>query len=193
LNQRLEADAISLRAVPGADVRVDDQLLKLLDSDSVLTLADGKRYILLELPHEVLIDLTLLITELSARGLCAILSHPERHMGICRSPEVLIPWIEQGALLQVTAGSLVGAFGPTAEKMAWDLISANIVSLIATDAHDPVHRPPMMNVAIDALAKRLGHAVARRLCIENPLAVLEGRPMPSSQHPSASSMRWGGR
>jgi len=194
LNQQLQADGISLHAVPGADVRVDDQLLKLLDGDHVLTLADGKRFVLLELPHEVLIDLTLLIGELSARGICAIISHPERHMGICRSPEALIPWIEQGALLQVTAGSLVGGFGPVAEKMAWDLISANLVSLVATDAHDPVHRPPMMNMAIDALAKRLGHAVARRLCIENPLAVLEGRPMPSTQHPSSSSsMRIGGR
>jgi len=106
---------------------------------------------------------------------------------------VLIPWIEQGALLQVTAGSLVGGFGPIAEKMAWDLVSANLVSLVATDAHDHVHRPPMMNAAIDALAKRLGHAVARRLCIENPLAVLQGQPMPSNQHPSSSSMRLGGR
>jgi protein-tyrosine phosphatase len=193
LSETLTSEGIPLAVVPGADVRVDDQLLKLLDDGHILTLADARRYILLELPHETLIDLTSLIGELRKRGICAIVSHPERHAEICRCPEALLPWLEEGALLQVTAASLVGGFGPVAEKMVWQLIGANLVSLVASDAHDSDCRPPMMTFAIDAIIKRLGHAVARRLCIENPLAVLVGQPVVAPQHASSGAARFGGR
>lgn len=193
LNQRLQSDGVALRIVPGADVRVDDQLLKLLDDDHILTLADDKRYLLLELPHDVLIDLTSLIGELSDRGISAVISHPERHAGICRHLEILFPWMERGAFLQITAGSLTGDFGPMAERIAWRLVTANLVSLVATDAHDHLQRLPLMTLAIEALVRRVGHAVARRICIDNPQAVLQGRPLVSSGQFAMRAMRQGAR
>jgi protein-tyrosine phosphatase len=54
------------------------------------------------------------------------------------------------------------------------MLEHGLVAIIATDAHDTAHRPPSMSAAIDAIAARLGHAVARRLCVENPLKVLRG-------------------
>jgi len=174
LTDLLALSEIPLTIVPGADVRVDDQLVALLTADEIMTLADGNASILLELPHETMIDLRPLIRQLISRGITPVVSHPERHREIARKPGLVLPWLEIGACLQVTAGSLRGMFGPPAERAAWQLLEAGLVSLIASDAHGMERRAPGMSDAIDILTKRLGHAVARRLCIENPLRVLQG-------------------
>jgi protein-tyrosine phosphatase len=186
LNRRLREDGIAINVVPGAEVRVDDQLLSNLDNDQVLTLTNGNKYILLELPNEIIFDLTSLICDLSDRGVTVVVAHPERYRELTRRPKLLSSWIDSGAILQLTAASLVGGFGPVAQRMGWDLIESNLASLVATDAHDCLKRPPVMSRAIDAIAHRLGHPVARRLCVENPQAILDGRPIPPPHQRSLS-------
>jgi protein-tyrosine phosphatase len=192
LADQLAALDIPLTVVPGADVRVDDRLIERLSADEILTLADGHAYILLELPHDTMIDLRPLIHQLKSRGLTPILSHPERHRDIAKKPELVLPWLQIGALLQVTAGSLAEIFDSHAERAAWQLIEAGMVSLIASDAHGMERRPPAMSVAIDILGNRLGHAVARRLCIENPHRVLQGEPIVPPRMSGRSALRRGG-
>jgi protein-tyrosine phosphatase len=174
LSAVLVAEAVPLRVLPGADVRVDDRLSDLLAAGRLSTLGDGGAFLLLELPHESLVDLTRPIADLTARGITPILTHPERNESLGRRPEPMVPWLAAGMVLQVTAGSLLGQFGPLAERAAWQMVEAGQVALVATDAHDAAQRPPSMTGAIAALSKRVGHAVARRLCIENPMKVLAG-------------------
>ena len=174
LRRALWGANVPLDVRAGADVRVDPKLLPLLKDDQVLTLADGHRYVLLERPHEVLINLQPLINALVREGICPIVSHPERHHVLGRQPIHLLQWLECGALLQVTAGSLLGDFGDRAAQSAWDWLGSGLVSFVATDAHGVAIRPPRMAAAADAIVERLGHAVARRVCIENPNRVLRG-------------------
>ena len=174
LSAVLAAEHVPLRVLPGGDVRVDDALIDELAADHVLTLGDGRAYVLLELPHESLIDLGRLVVELTSAGLTPVLSHPERNGPLARRVDPALPWLASGMVMQVTAGSLVGQFGPLAERAGWQMIEQGLVAIVATDAHDVDRRPPSMSAAIDAIAGRLGHAVARRLCLENPLKVLGG-------------------
>src|SRR5205814_2128665 len=51
----LEQRRMPLRVVAGAEVRVDPRIPQFLDEDRILTLADGKKYLLLELPTAVAI------------------------------------------------------------------------------------------------------------------------------------------
>ena len=57
LNETLKSEDIPLTVLPGGDVRVDERICQLLEADRILTLADGGRYILLELPHEIFINI----------------------------------------------------------------------------------------------------------------------------------------
>lgn len=174
LQCELRGADIPLNVRPGADVRIDPKLVALLKSDEILTLADGHKYLLIELPHEVLINLQPLVAALVGEGVCPILSHPERHPVLMRQPLHLLAWLERGALLQVTAGSLIGDFGGEAERCAWDWLGSGLVSFVASDAHGIERRPPRMSEAAAAISRQLGHAVARRVCLENPLRVLRG-------------------
>jgi protein-tyrosine phosphatase len=159
---------------------VDERICQLLEADKILTLADGGRYILLELPHDVFIDIELLIGSLASMGVQTIVSHPERHRVLARDPKVLLKWLSRGAHLQVTGGSLLGEFGSTAYKAAWHFLDAGWVSFVATDAHDLAGRRPCMKTAFNRIGSELGDAVARKVCIENPLRVLEGRDIQMS-------------
>lgn len=175
LNGELESNGIDLCIVPGGDVRVDERICRLIEEDKVLTLADKGKYILLELPHEIYIDIDPLLIELSAMGIQPILSHPERHPIIARQPERLLKWLARSAHMQVTCASLLGDFGSGPQTTAWHLLRMGWISFVATDSHDVSGRRPRMKAAFECISARLGPAIARLVCIENPLRVLQGK------------------
>jgi len=185
-NEELKNSGIALTVMPGADVRVDERICELLEADKILTLADGGKYILLELPHEVFIDITTLIMQLASMGIQVIISHPERHPVLVQQPEILNKWLEQSAQFQVTSASLLGQFGPAARRAAWNFLTSGWASLVATDSHDADQRKPCMKAAFERISIELGEDTARLVCIENPLRVIKGQyivPMDSIESP----------
>jgi len=174
LQASLSESNIPLSIAPGGDVRVDHRLTSMLNDDEICTLADTARYLLLELPHETYIELRNLVSAFRENGRTIIVSHPERHMVLSRKPDAILPWLENGAVLQVTAGSLLGHFGATAESVAWKWLEQGQVQLVATDAHNISSRPPTLTLAINRIAQRLGESVAKCVCVENPRRVLHG-------------------
>jgi protein-tyrosine phosphatase len=114
------------------------------------------------------------IVALVERGVQPLMTHPERHRYLANSVERLQTWNEAGAALQITAGSLLGDFGSLARQEAWRLVHAGLVSLVATDAHDALRRPPRLTAAIEALADEIGAEGAQAMGVENPLRVFEG-------------------
>jgi protein-tyrosine phosphatase len=177
LNRALMVEGIPLQVFPGGDVRIDERLVQLIREDHVLSLADRGVYVLLELPHETFIDLTMLIAQLVKIGRRPIVSHPERQRHLTTNPRLIEPWLRGGAELQITAGSLTGDFGDTALRAGWYWLETGAAALVASDAHDAKARPPRMTKAIELIARRLGEDVARRVCGENPWRLLQGRPL----------------
>jgi protein-tyrosine phosphatase len=88
---------------------------------------------------------------------------------------LLLKWLERSAHVQVTCASLLGDFGSGPQTVAWHLLSMGWTSFVATDAHNVRGRPPRMKAAFHQISSRLGRALARLVCIENPLRVLQGR------------------
>jgi protein-tyrosine phosphatase len=169
----LEAAGVPLRVLPGADVRVDEELVKQIQADQVLTLGDRRKHALLELPHEAYFEPWGLLSALESIGIQSILSHPERHHFLQQHPAAAGGWVEHGVLLQVTAGSLTGDFGEAAQRCGWQLLTQGCVSFLATDAHDCENRPPRMRPALKLITEKLGATPARRL-VENARRVWNG-------------------
>jgi len=175
LNEVLKKQRIPLTVLPGADVRVDERILQLLDFDRILTLADGRKYILLELPHEISVNIEPLLEELATIRVRAIISHPERYTALDRQPSTILKWLKHSAYLQLTASSLLGDFGAEAQRAAWHFLNSGWVTLVATDSHDINLRRPRMRDAFNYISTKLGEDFARLLCIENPLRVVNGQ------------------
>ena len=183
LNFDLTRLGVPLTVSPGADVRVDERLPQMLDDGTVLTLADRRRYLLLEMPHDVFIDISYLLEMLRDRGLRAIISHPERNPLMARHPDLLRSCLEKRAVLQITAGSLVGDFGPLAERSAWGFLADGAEVVVATDAHNLTDRRPRMLAAYALIRDRLGAAAAHRMCRDNPARILAGSDLEASAGP----------
>jgi protein-tyrosine phosphatase len=181
LTSLLADQQIPLDLLPGGDIRVDERLEKLLDAGEVGTIADTGRYLLLELPHELFVDPTPEIEMLLGRNVQAIMTHPERYRYLHGSLSRPQEWVDAGAAIQVTAGSLLGDFGQRAYDHAWQLIRAGLVALVATDAHDTAQRPPRLTAAIELLSQQLGHEATRTIAVDNPLRVIEGAPLRTMQ------------
>jgi protein-tyrosine phosphatase len=175
LNRTLTAESVPLNVLPGADVRLDERMCALLDQGRVLTVADGGAYLLLELPHETFIDPLPLLRRLTERDVRPIITHPERNRFVTARPEAVRQWLRHGAHLQLTAGSLAGDFGASAQRAAWYWLETGQAALVASDAHGIQERPPRLTQAIQLIVKRLGTETARRVCGENPFRVVQGQ------------------
>jgi protein-tyrosine phosphatase len=175
LTRQLQDAGIPLTVLPGADVRVDERIPSLLRDNTVLTLADRGKHLLLELPHDAFIDIEPLLGQLADRRISVIISHPERHPVLAARPEIIAKWSGFGACVQITAGSLLGQFGPAAQQAAGYFLESGFTGIVATDAHDTKHRCPSMKAAFKWITQKLGQDAARRLCIENPKRVIEGK------------------
>ena len=139
---------------------------------------NGHDYLLVELAdYSISPNMQEAFYELRLGGLTPILTHPERNPTLQRDPDRLIPWLRDGLLCQVTAGSVVGDMGKTAQKFAHRLLSKRWVHFLATDAHNTKARPPRMRKAYEVVARKYGAAYADMLCIQNPMSVFEGRPL----------------
>jgi protein-tyrosine phosphatase len=174
LQRRLDEQSIPLDIQPGGDVRIEPDLVRKIVAGEVATLADHRRHVLLELPHEVYFPLDRLLRSLHAAGVAGILSHPERNVGILGQPQVVGPLVDAGCLLQVTAGSLVGTFGPHVRDLAEWLVQQGFVHFIATDAHGAKSRRPLLRRAFERVAELWGERLATELCCENPRRVVDG-------------------
>ncbi|MBN1507146.1 MAG: hypothetical protein JW955_09895 [Sedimentisphaerales bacterium] len=174
LNRELMERGVDLEVLPGAEIRLDERIDRLLAEEEVLTLADRKRHVLLELPSDVFIDIEPLVLGLQSQGIDLVIAHPERNIPLLEQPRLLRRWLGSGVTLQVTAASLTGEFGLRAERAAWRLISEGWAAMIATDAHDHYSDPPRMTAAFELVTASLGRDLAQLLCVENPSRIVRG-------------------
>jgi len=110
-------------------------------------------------------------------GLCPIVTHPERNQLLQSKLPVLAEWVEQGALVQVTAQSLLGKFGKAAKSTAHELMRNGTVHFLASDAHDREYRTTALDAAWRYVESTFSAEAAVRLLEENPRAVLAGTPL----------------
>jgi protein-tyrosine phosphatase len=178
LNQRLAAERIPLRVLPGGDVRIEADMVQKVVRGEVVSLADRRRHVLLELPHDLFFPLGRLIEELSAKHMIGILSHPERNRAIQREPALVPPLVAAGCLMQVTAGSLLGEFGERSQQISEWLLERNLVHFVASDGHNTSSRKPELSAARLRVAELAGEELAERLCAVNPSQVAEGKKVP---------------
>ena len=144
----------------------------------MLTLADRKKYVLLELPHELYFSLAPLLEQLQGISMTGILTHPERNQGLIKQPELIESLVQEGCLMQITAGSLMGTFGPIAHDFSQWMLSEGLVHFVASDAHGVKSRRPLMRRAHDRVAKLIDKEMADIVCCRNPSWAIEGREIP---------------
>jgi protein-tyrosine phosphatase len=163
---------ISTRVLPGAEVRVNHDLVKEYDKGSLLTLNNAGGYILIELPTMFMANaISMMIRQLRDRGVTPIIAHAERNPMVLNKPELINDFTYNGALVQITAGSLMGDFGKYSLKAAKHLLVMDQVFCMGSDIHPG--RKYRMASAHKRLVKWVGKTRADLIIRENPSAILD--------------------
>jgi protein-tyrosine phosphatase len=173
LTEALAREGLALEILAGADVSA------LLPPSALRPFTlNQTRYLLVEFPHTYLPgNAREMLFELLSHGFWPIITHPERNAGVVANPGLLLDLLANGIYVQITAGSLTGDFGPAPEECAHYLLRRGAVHFLATDAHSPTRRSPVLSAGLAVAAEIVGHDQAVALVHQNPAAVLAGLPL----------------
>ncbi len=173
--QQLEAAGIELQVRLGGEVRLGVEALELLLEDQLpfLGSVDGYRILLLEFPHQTVpVGSVQFVEKMLQMKVRPLIAHPERNKGVMASLDRILPFVEMGCWLQLTSGSIAGRFGDQARSTAISMLERNWGHVIATDAHNLEHRPPLLREGFKAAAEIVGETLAWQMVSERPAKIL---------------------
>lgn len=187
LQKEIDARGLGVQILPGAEILMGSvDITGTSELKDTWTYGNAGHYLLIESPMRAWPPFgNHIIQEVFRHGVTPILAHPERYVDVQRKIETLQPMLAQGALVQITAGALVGDAGKDSMRCAYQLLEAGVVHIIASDAHTASHQMP--GEVVDLVIERIGEARARQIFVDNPRAVAEGRAIAAQVGPKLQS------
>jgi len=183
-----EAD-VPLAVFPCAEVMVHPEIEASWYRRDLLSVADRGRYLLVEMPHGLFINLREIIKGLRRAGVCPILAHPERNPELLHDPGLIEQFIQAGCLIQVSSGSVTDPPTRADARALKDWFRRGVVHVMGSDGHSPRRRQPRMAQAYRQIAQWAGISVADRVCSINATAVMHGLPL-QVPDPEPRRVRW---
>lgn len=175
INARLAEEEIPVKVLPGAEYRLEPGLPERFHKGELLTLGGTGRYLLVEFPATLIPPFAEdLLYALQLLGLTPVVAHPERSPALASNPGFLRALVGRGVLAQVTAASVTGEFGKEARRLALTFLQEGLAHFVASDAHSPEGRAPVLSPALREVERRLGKGTAEYL-LENARRVVAGR------------------
>lgn len=176
LKQELKKQNININLYLGNEVFVNNNLEELLKKKEIATINNSK-YLLIEFPmNEKPKDINNIIYELKIKGIIPIIAHPERYDYVEKNPNLVLEWIEEGALLQSNYGSIIGVYGSGPQKTIKKLLKKDLIEFLATDIHYPNNK---IYLNMDKIRKKLKKLISEERFIEltntNPKNIIENK------------------
>jgi protein-tyrosine phosphatase len=171
LQQELRRRGLNVRIASGAEIAQTTAAL-LSDTELRQLSLGGGGWVLIEpAPGPLGAELVVVVAELAARGLHAIVAHPERHAG-ADLEDRLRELTARGALIQWTADFV-------ARSAAGDLVlryaGAGLVHLLGSDAHSSRSgRPVRLAAGVAKLREVCSPEQVNWIAEDAPRAILDG-------------------
>lgn len=166
----------SLTLYIGAEFRLSHDIIYKIRKDTI-PLINNKNHVLLEFsPYSVppVSALKKIFLQLKNLNITPIIGHPERNMFFLNNAESIKDFIHTGCIFQATAMSVTGEFGDKIKKAVMKMIKDEYISVVASDAHDSMRRPPILSRAYEVVKRSFGKDRADELFIYNPKKIIDG-------------------
>ena len=135
----LKQQGLEVEIEAAAEYYLDETLEPQVKEGKLLTF--GQNYLLFELPFMTEPpNLASFVFELQTNGYVPVLAHPERYGFYYNEFDKYRELKEKGVHLQLNILSLVGHYGPEAQKIAERLIDENLISFLGSDCHNVGHQ-----------------------------------------------------
>lgn len=177
LNEAVKAEEIPLTILSGAEILCTASLPELLRQGRKLTLA-GSRYLLVEFFFdEELPTMDAALEYITAQGLTPVIAHPERYGAVQRLPYVTERWFEQGYIIQLNKGSIMGDLGRRAARAADWILRNGFAHVVASDGHGTLERTPQLQYVYTWLEDQVSPGYAHTLLCDNPGRIAADLPI----------------
>jgi protein-tyrosine phosphatase len=176
LADQLRAQQLPLTVFPCAEVMLQPDTELAWARGRLLSVADRRQYLLVEMPHGQFVNLAQTAARLRSQGVRPIIAHAERYPELLHGAGLVEEWIAVGCLVQVSSAGLTHA--PGVERRAlrsW--FKRGVVHLLGSDGHNLDRRPPHMAAAYRQIVQWVGEPAADRICSTNGRAILQGLPI----------------
>ena len=171
----VERRGLPVRLYLASEIMYDPQVAQQIVQRRSATFNGNGRYFLLEFPMTLFPprgEDTLFECQLA--GLTPIVAHPERNTMLAADLGKVARMVDRGILMQVNARSLAPETPAPVRHVADQMVRTGLAQFVATDAHNPLWRPAELRDAYERVGEIAGEAAARRLCVENPRAAIDG-------------------
>ena len=164
-----------IRVHPGCELHLTfDNVSDAIRNPTRYTI-NHKQWLLVEFSDLIIFqNSSQILSNLRAAGMRPIIAHPERNQILTQRWGLLDQWIQEGALFQITAQSILGTFGSGPRKFAERFIEKGWGHFVATDAHDTSYRVPRLDSVYKSLSEHYGEEYARLATVDNPRATIQG-------------------
>jgi len=174
----LKADGLDdFEVVPCAEVMVRPDMLEAWDRGEFLSVGDTGRYVLLEMPHGLCVELAWVVERLVDKGVRPVLAHAERCPELLHDPPAVEKLIHAGCLIQVSSMGITHPAEGADARALKDWFRRGVAHVLGSDGHSLRRRPPDLADAYRQVRRWAGAAVADAVAHANGLAVLHGRPL----------------
>lgn len=121
-----------------AEYMLDNQFLKILKNEQLLTLKDN--YLLVEMSYlNPPINIQEIVYEIQIAGYTPILAHPERYLFLHQNFDFYTTLKKSGCLFQLNLLSVVGYYGLPVLKTAEKLLKQKMIDFVGSDLHHHKH------------------------------------------------------
>lgn len=168
---------IPLSVYPTGEVMLSEHTLREWRGGQLLSVGDHKRWLLVEMPHNVFLDVLPLARVLKSEGVGLIIAHAERYPELLDDLALARRWIEAGCLIQVTAKALAEPWEPGLESALKAWARGGFIHLLGSDGHGIDRRRPHLAAGFERLAKWVGRPHAEQIACARGAAVLQGKPV----------------
>lgn len=135
---KLKENNIAIPFQAAAEYLMDDQFVKLFQTEQLLTLKDN--YVLVEMSYiNAPIQLYSILFDLQVAGYIPILAHPERYLFYHKNFNEYEKLKKSGCLFQLNLLAVVGYYGDNINKIAEKLLQKGMYDYVGSDVHHDNH------------------------------------------------------
>ncbi len=145
---------LNIRAA--AEYMMDEQFIKLLKANDILTLKDN--YILVEMSYfNAPYNLYDILFDIQLKGYKPVLAHPERYNFYHNDFNNFYKLKKAGCVFQLNLLSLTEQYGKGVQKIAHKLLKENMYDFVGTDTHHHNHLKLLNKIGSEKIKRQIEH------------------------------------
>ncbi|WP_243548932.1 CpsB/CapC family capsule biosynthesis tyrosine phosphatase [Priestia megaterium] len=174
-NEWLRKSSISLSVLPGQKVIASTNMIVSNEEYYTMTINENEKYMFLHIPQDVEIEvLENIAYELQLKGIVPVLNEPESHSLFVENPPHLYKLVKNGAVVQLSAQSVLGGNGGKSKKAAYQFIDHGLAHVVASGVNRENYQQYGLQKAYSAVSKKYGNSKLYHF-MENAEAIASGK------------------